>query len=83
MNYSATSLFAWRGRDHLTVVELPEDKRGLEHIQNTHTIWAKKHKGKGKKTTRSTDDMPLWYIIYPPLCSVLLSKHFHTQANLE
>ena len=80
MNYGATSLFAWRGRDHLTVVELPEDKRGLEHIQNTHTIWSKRQKN---RKTRSTDDMPLWYILCPPLCSVLLSKHFHTQANLE
>ena len=82
MNYGATSLFAWRGIDHLTVVELPEEKRGLEHIQNVHTLWTKRRKNNQSKT-RSKDEAPLWYIICPPLFSVLLSKHFHTQANLE
>ena len=49
MNYGATSLYAWRGKEYRTIVKLPADKRGLEQIVQA------------QKTTRTTEDMPMWY----------------------
>jgi hypothetical protein len=60
LTFNERSIFAYRGKEHRTVVELPTASRNLRKIENLHTAWAKKNNKKAKNT-RTTEDQPLWY----------------------
>jgi hypothetical protein len=61
LDFSALSIFEYRGKDHRTVVEMPEKDRGLIAVATRGKAWAQKNSKRASKN-RSDADKPLWYI---------------------
>jgi hypothetical protein len=58
LTLSETSIFAYRGPEHRTVVEMEEKDRTLDAIKAKNTAWLRKNKT--RKSKRTTADRPLW-----------------------